>query len=212
MIHDRYPGADILQQRGHWDRATREVVLDRVHSVPEIQFFTPGERRILEALCACAIPQDHRPKDRRVAIAPWIDQRCHEGLIDGFRFDDMPDERESWRTGLAGLDQTAQARCNESFADLTRDQQTTVLRIIDEGHPPGDAWARLPAHRWWRQFALRQIAAVYYSHPYAWDEIGFGGPAYPRGYASLNHGAPEPWEPREVVDGHGRGENLEDWR
>ena len=42
--------------------------------------------------------------------------------------------------------------------------------------------------------ALRQITGVYYAHPYAWDEIGFGGPAYPRGYFALNHGAPEPWE------------------
>ena len=38
---------------------------------------------------------------------------------------------------------------------------------------------------------------AYYAHPYAWDEIGFGGPAYPRGYFALNNGAPEPWEPRE---------------
>jgi hypothetical protein len=30
---------------------------------------------------------------------------------------------------------------------------------------------------------------VCYAHPYAWDEIGFGGPAYPRGYGALNFGA-----------------------
>jgi hypothetical protein len=45
---------------------------------------------------------------------------------------------------------------------------------------------------------LRQIAGVYYAHPFAWDEIGFGGPAYPRGYFALNHGAREPWEAKEV--------------
>jgi hypothetical protein len=44
---------------------------------------------------------------------------------------------------------------------------------------------------------LRQITGVYYAHPYAWDEIGFGGPAYPRGYFALNNGAPEPWEAKE---------------
>ena len=38
----------------------------------------------------------------------------------------------------------------------------------------------------------------------AWDEIGFGGPAYPRGYLALNHGAPDPWEPREVGEGASR--------
>jgi hypothetical protein len=34
MLHDHYPGYHVLHQRGHWDDATREVVLDRVHNVP----------------------------------------------------------------------------------------------------------------------------------------------------------------------------------
>jgi hypothetical protein len=37
----------------------------------------------------------------------------------------------------------------------------------------------------------------YYAHPYAWDEVGFGGPAYPRGYMRLEGGKPEPWEVEE---------------
>ena len=57
----------------------------------------------------------------------------------------------------------------------------------------------------YRQFLggmpVRQICGIYYAHPYAWDEIGFGGPAYPRGYFALNNGAPEPWEPREAGPG-----------
>ncbi|MGZ4229300.1 MAG: gluconate 2-dehydrogenase subunit 3 family protein, partial [Solirubrobacteraceae bacterium] len=32
------------------------------------------------------------------------------------------------------------------------------------------------------------------SHPWAWNEIGFGGPAYPRGYARLGAGQRENWE------------------
>ena len=31
-------------------------------------------------------------------------------------------------------------------------------------------------------------------HPWAWNEIGFGGPAYPRGYARLGPGQRESWE------------------
>jgi hypothetical protein len=29
------------------------------------------------------------------------------------------------------------------------------------------------------------ILSGFYSHPWAWNEIGFGGPAYPRGYMRL---------------------------
>ncbi|MDQ6943705.1 MAG: gluconate 2-dehydrogenase subunit 3 family protein, partial [Candidatus Eremiobacteraeota bacterium] len=40
-------------------------------------------------------------------------------------------------------------------------------------------------------------AEAYYAHPWAWDEIGFGGPAYPRAYMRLERGEPEPWETNE---------------
>ena len=38
---------------------------------------------------------------------------------------------------------------------------------------------------------------AYYAHPWAWDEIGFGGPAYPRAYMRLERGEAEPWEAEE---------------
>ncbi len=219
MIGDRYPDADIMGQRGHWDDATRRVVLDRVHNVPAFQFFDAPQQRTLEALCARVIPQAHKPPSRRVPIAPWIDQLCQEAqttkTVEGFRFDDMPPLPTAWVWGLAGLDETAQALFGQLFADLGGSQQDEVLRALRAGGrrigwgsfesgdaeasrpPPGAVWQRMPAARWFVYVALRQISGVYYAHPYAWDEIGFGGPAYPRGYFALSHGAPEPWEAEE---------------
>ena len=41
------------------------------------------------------------------------------------------------------------------------------------------------------------ILAAFYSHPWAWNEIGFGGPAYPRGYMRLGPTSTrEPFERR----------------
>ena len=47
-----------------------------------------------------------------------------------------------------------------------------------------------------RVFALwmRYACDAFYSHPWAWNEIGFGGPAYPRGYKNLGIDRREPWE------------------
>jgi hypothetical protein len=199
-LRDRYPGADVLAQRGHWDDATRRVVLDRVHNVPPFRFFDAAEQATLEALCALVVPQAHRPPERRVPLAPWIDARCEGGHSDGFQLDDMPANPQAWRSGLHGLDETAHALfgTHMAFAQLESSQQRSVLEAIRRGDPPGDTWQQLPAKRWWIFVALRQITGVYYAHPYAWDEIGFGGPAYPRGYFALNFGKPEPWEAREV--------------
>jgi hypothetical protein len=196
-LGERYPGADVLAQRGHWDDATRQVVLDRVHNVPPYTFFDLQQRATLEALCERVVPQSHRPPARHVPIAPWIDQRCARGAHEGFRFEDMPSDAVAWTWGLEGLDQTARALGDARFAELQASGQDQVLESIRSGGPSGEVWRRLPARRWWVFIALRQITAIYYAHPYAWDEIGFGGPAYPRGYFALNFGAPEPWEARE---------------
>jgi hypothetical protein len=40
----------------------------------------------------------------------------------------------------------------------------------------------------------RYACTAFYAHPYAWNEIGFGGPAYPRGYKNLGIDRREPWE------------------
>lgn len=201
VIRNRYPGYSVLEQRCHWDEATRRVVLDRVHNVPSYRHFNPHQQATLEALCARVIPQSHRPADRRVPIAPWIDQSCGQGILEGFRFEDMPANDVAWQWGLEGLDQTSQALFGVQFVDLDGDRQDEVLQTIRSGEPPGEVWKRVPARRWWIYVALRQISGIYYAHPYAWNEIGFGGPAYPRGYFALNHGAPEPWEaPEAPVD------------
>jgi hypothetical protein len=146
------------------------------------------------------MPQSHRRPERQIPIGPWIDQRCASRASDGFRFDDMPTNELAWIWGLEGLDQIAQAQFGESvtFRALDDAGQDQVLEAIRGGDPPGEVWRRMPAKRWWVFVALRQITGVYYAHPYAWDEIGFGGPAYPRGYFALNFGAPEPWEAREA--------------
>ncbi len=199
-IRDHYPESNILSQRGHWDEATRRIVLDRVHNVPSFRHFSEHQKAVLRALCGRVISQDWKPPERRVPIAPWIDACVTESTLEGFRFDDMPSNEQAWEWGLAGLDETAQALFHQPFAGIDATNQDRVLETIRGGNPPGEAWQRMPAKRWWIFVALRQILGIYYAHPYAWDEIGFGGPAYPRGYIALNGGMPEPWEARETTE------------
>ena len=202
-LHDRYPDADVLAQRGHWDDATRQVVLDRVHNVPDVHATStpssvPRSRRCARGSCRKATVR----RSGAIPIAPWIDQRCASRATDGFRFDDMPPNELAWTWGLDGLDQTAQALFGESatFRSLDRRcSRTRSWKSIRAGDPPGEVWRRIPgANAGGSSWPCGRSPAIYYAHPYAWDEIGFGGPAYPRGYFALNFGAPEPWEAREA--------------
>jgi hypothetical protein len=193
-----YPGYDVMSQQQHWDDATHRLILDRVHNVPAIEFFQGEELALVEAVVARVLPQDDRPPEQRVPIVPWLDRRLRTKTIDGFRFDDMPPEDEAWRLGLRGIDEVARLRHQRGFVELSNAEQDAVLRTIADGEPPGEIWQRLPPQRFWLTIVVRQVAGVYYAHPTSWNEIGYGGPAFPRGYAALNHGLPEPWEVREV--------------
>ena len=193
-LRERYPGYHVLSQQGHWDRATRQVILDRVYRVPPIRFFNAQEVETLRAVVDTVLPQDDRPADERVPIVNYIDEAQHRGETPGFRHEDMPGERTSWHWGLAGIDESSQILYGRRFVELEPSERGIVMARLQRGDAPGEAWQRMPAARFFTNTLMAAVAHAYYAHPRAWDEIGFGGPAYPRGYYALSHGAREHWE------------------
>ncbi|MGH7707345.1 MAG: gluconate 2-dehydrogenase subunit 3 family protein [Vulcanimicrobiaceae bacterium] len=194
-----YPTFSTLSQRNFWDAATRDVVVQRVENVPEIRFFNPIQARLLEAVCDRVLPQDDRDSAHKIPIVPQIDKRLCENTRDGYRYEKMPADREAFVLGLQGIEEIARLRFGSSFIELGPWDQEAVLRCLHDNDPPAGAkiWAQMPAHRFWLML-LHDCAEAYYSHPWAWDEIGFGGPSYPRGYMRLEGGQPEPWETNET--------------
>jgi hypothetical protein len=193
-----YPGFSTLAQQRFWDEATRMVVLDRVRNPPDLRFFTSDEARLLRAVIDRVLPQDDRDEAHRIPIINTIDARLASGRIDGYRYADMPPDGVAHRLGLQAIDTIAREIYGHPFIELLPDLQERVLQTIHDSEPPAahDIFARMPCQRYW-MLLVQDIVEAYYAHPYAWDEIGFGGPAYPRGYMRLEHGRPEPWEVEE---------------
>jgi hypothetical protein len=173
-------------------------VLQRVEEAPPLRFFTADEAALMGALVARLVPQDDRDEAYRIPLLPAIDDRLFTGRIDGYRFEDMPSDRDAYRIGLSGIDAVALHMHGKRFVDLNAAEQDEVLWTLHGGKPPAgeDVWQRVPVTRFWLLITQDAIEA-YYAHPFAWDEIGFGGPAYPRGYFRLEGGQPEPWEVEE---------------
>ncbi len=191
-----YPGFSTLGQQKFWDEATRRKVLDRVHKIPPIRFFTPEEAGLMEAVTAHLLPQDDRMPARRIPLVRFIDKRLHEGRTPGYRFAEMPPDGDAYRLGLKAIEQMAAQSHGRSFQKLSWREQDELLKSIHDAKPQDGAaaiWEKMPVHRFWA-LMVQDCVETYYAHPWAWDEIGFGGPAYPRGYMRLEHGEPEPWE------------------
>ena len=193
-----YPGFSTLAQRKFWDEATRNVVLKRVYEPPPIRFFTPDEARLMQAVIDRILPQDDRDDDHKIPILPTIDDRLFTNRIDGYRYEDMPPDTVAHRLGLQAIDTIAHAVFGRPFVDLPPDQQDRVLQSIHDGKADAadEIWQRMNCQHFW-MLLVQDCIEGYYAHPWAWDEIGFGGPAYPRGYMRLEHGLPEPWEVEE---------------
>jgi hypothetical protein len=177
----RYPGYDVLDNAPHWDPVTRELILDRVHNVPEITFFTPEEAQVLRAFLDVALAQDG--DEPRVPVLEMIDARLERGDGDGYRYDDMPEDGETWR-------RLARQLREDGF--LEGDRHEYVRALHDGEHE----WEGLNAKRAW-PVVMRYALTAFYSHPWAWNEIGFGGPAYPRGYMRMGIGDHLGREPHE---------------
>lgn len=193
-----YPGYRTMDQQETWDDATRKVVLKRINEKPPIRFFTGDEYRLMCAVCDCLLPQYDRSPESRIPIVNTVDDRLYNDRIDGFQYGDMPPDPEAYRLGLKAIEAIAARLFEKSFVDLDDRSQQEVLATIHDGKPPaGEAiWEQMPVNKFWL-LILGDTLEAYYAHPYAWDEIGFGGPAYPRGYMRLNNGQPEPWEVKE---------------
>ncbi len=190
-----YPGYRTLSQKAYWDAATRQEIEKRVNQIPEIRFFSDQELPTIAAVCERIVPQDDRLPEWRIPIVNYIDERLYENEINGYRYEDMPPDRDAHRLGLLAIDQTAREIHGQPFTALDRLKQDFLLKSIHDGKKLGaqDIWARMSIHRYW-QMLVGDCVSAYYSHPWAWDEVGYGGPAYPRAYMRLEGGMPEPWE------------------
>lgn len=191
-----YPEYSTMSQSAFWDAATRLVVTKRLDPPQPFRFFTPEQAKFWKAVFDHILPQTDRTLERRIPILIPLDQRLFENRTSGYRFEDMPHDREIYSSvGILAINAEAQARCRGDFLDLPHMQQDIVLQAIHDGSPirGAEIWQRMPVHRFWQLLAGDAVDG-YYSHPWAWDEIGFGGPAYPRAYIRLEHGEPEPWE------------------
>jgi hypothetical protein len=186
----RFPGYDVLNEVHRWDDVTAGVVLARLAPVTDLSFFTMAENAIVGPLCDLLLGQDAEPK---VPVVSLIDSRLAAGETDGWRYGDLPEDGQAWRNTLAHLETDARDVFEQSFAELRWKRQAELVQAVQDHSRSSEDWHELNAGHVWSLWT-RYACTAFYSHPWAWNEIGFGGPAYPRGYKARHVGGRERWE------------------
>jgi hypothetical protein len=189
---DRFPGFDVMSQARHWDPVTARLLRERTGPQPELAFFTPAEFATATALVDQILGQQAA---QLVPAARMIDSRLAAGQTDGWRYADMPEDGQAWRNCLAWLDADAEQKFGRNLTACSAAERRALVQAVQD-LGGGDWHGLVAAHVWslWTRYAC----TAFYSHPLAWNEIGFPGPAYPRGYKNAGTDSREPFEVRDA--------------
>jgi len=191
-----YPAFDVLREEEHWDPHTREIVLKRTatESFLPYRFLTPHAGDTLYRLCAILLDDDRAPI--LAYVVHHFDSTLTSGIGEAQRQAGVPRQSELIPQGLAWLDRICGERYGGPFLSLEQAVQREVVHRLMQGDSVLTAPdADVPVGSWSDKL-LSQAVAAYYSHPAIWSEIGYAGPAYPRGYVRSELGLTDPWEAR----------------
>jgi hypothetical protein len=129
-------------------------------------YFSKDEYHLLDTLTELIIPtDDHSPGAREAGVARYIDKSVAEAFL--------PEDKTSWRTGLAGVNALAHSMHNQPFLQLDKEQQRSVVQsmlkseetekaeALNEGDS-GEKRSRT-AQKFWGQLKQTTVFAYYSS-------------------------------------------------
>ena len=95
------------------------------------RFLTLDEARTLAAISDQIIPSDQDPGAAWAGVVNYIDrQLCGP-------FENL---QQTYRRGIAGIDESSRLISGRAFADLNAQQQIDVLHRLEGGQAPGAVW------------------------------------------------------------------------
>lgn len=187
ILDKKYNSLDRIEK---WDTETQKVIAGRIANELgdnfAYDFLTPAEGEILELLVDILVPQEKNYQ--YIKIAEAIDRDLAKD-IKKVRYGGDPWPREFYSKGLAEIDKFAKEDYGKPLEDFSASQ---LEKFVDD-------ILKVDSSNFLQRFmgkVLSDAATIYYSHPASWNKIGFPGPAYPEGYAYLDCGEADTWEPK----------------
>ncbi len=201
MERTYYPDFDVMEAQEAWDPHTRDIVTRRLEAGKSLTALTPGEAALLESLLRHLLYEERA--DILGFVVSHFDKKVAERFGEGQRKAGVPEEDQLIRQGLIGLDDVAKHRHGQPWMELSVEEQVALVRELQSGSlEPVGMMAGLPQKELFDK-VLSLALEAYASHPQVWSEMGYGGPAYPRGYYRIEQGLRDPWEPQPAKRSEG---------
>ncbi|HEX7057893.1 MAG TPA: gluconate 2-dehydrogenase subunit 3 family protein [Bacilli bacterium] len=189
----RYPGYDVLKEQTEWDDHTRSIVVGRTEPAP-LKALTQEEVDTLRHLCPLFVD------DYRAEVIDYVIRHVDETITsktgESERKLNVPKAAELIRGGLQRIEEDALTLWHKRLAGLTVSERAEMIQKLLHNQGNASVWEQFPQAEW-AQKILRLTVEAYCSHPIVWSEMGYGGPAYPRGYVRMEIGITDPWEAKK---------------
>jgi gluconate 2-dehydrogenase gamma chain len=95
------------------------------------RFFTDAEATAVDAIVEQIIPADQDAGARQAGVVNYVDRQL-AGVFRRYQ--------ETYRKGIAGVQQASNIMFGRDFASLEWSQQTAMLRSVEHGDAPGAIW------------------------------------------------------------------------
>ncbi|MBE7169944.1 MAG: gluconate 2-dehydrogenase subunit 3 family protein [Williamsia sp.] len=163
--------------------ATKAVLEDRLQEKQTAPaFLDAASFRLLTILCRHLLAEEDGTRAARVAAD--IDARLAANKSNGWRYQQMPADRDAYALALKAMDETARSNYQHAFADLSTDKQLALLHQLQKGETGGEYWNKVSPLKFFEEL-LCEATELYYSYPYALEEIGFAGIADAQGWKEI---------------------------
>lgn len=198
MLHYKLYPDGTIQQLLHTDAisVTTKAVLEERLSEKQVApaYLSALHFRILTILCRHLLALADEAFAAR--IASEIDTRLTEDRSNGWRYQQMPPDRKAYERALDALEEAAQNSCQTGFEGLAAEQQLMLMHQLQAGGIQGENWEK-PLQSHFFEELLCEATELFYSYPYAQNEIGFVGMADTQGWKKIGLNERQSPEPPE---------------
>lgn len=191
-VRSHYPSFNVMKEQDAWDDHTQSIVASRLEPKKELRFFTAEEAQLMRQISSLLV-NDQNPEVLDYVVG-HIDQALYQSPGEGQREAGVPEASILVRAGLQAIERGAQAQYGCSFTELELQRQKDFVQQLSRFNAePKDVWGHIPQKPLFTKL-MSMTVEPYSSHPAVWSDIGYAGPAYPRGYVRTQMGQLDPWE------------------
>ncbi len=191
-MNTHYKEFDVMRSLEEWDERTQTLIKQRLAKGEKIEFFSDKQQQLLIDVLKVLLAEQDEDVVKRVAA--FIGEQLEKNKGKGYREATLPEAEILYLEGLKGIQETSEAMYKgKDFGQLNHEHKLKVLEAIRQGNPSGNVWQKLNGKKFFKDL-LTQAVSSFFSQPEIWSEIGYAGPAYPRGYVRVELGGLDPWE------------------